>query len=134
MKLIRFGSSAVAVGLMMVACGESGPNDNRCDVALAFTVTPGLTPVFNWSPACTVAQVRVVKEAEGADPEAEVWAAVSNGNTITGPVTYGAAPAGTTETKVEETLVIGDAYRLVLAVRNPDTGVLLVGGLYSFTP
>jgi hypothetical protein len=49
-------------------------------------------------------------------------------------VTYGAAPAGTTETKVEETLVIGDAYRLVLAVRNPDTGVLLVGGLYSFTP
>ena len=134
MRLIRFGSSAVAAGLMLVACGESGPDDNRCDVALNFQVTPGLNPVFAWSPACTVAQVRVVKEAEGDDPEVEVWSVVASGNTITGPVTYGAAPAGTTETTPEAVLTLGDAYRLVVAVRNPETGVLLVGGLYPFTP
>jgi hypothetical protein len=134
MKLTRFGGSAVAAGLMLLACGESGPNDNRCDVALTFQVTPGSTPVFSWSPACTVAQLRVVKEAEGDDPEVEVWSVVASGNTIAGPVTYGVAPAGSTETTPEVLLTIGDAYRLVVAVRNPETGVLLVGGLYPFTP
>lgn len=134
MKLIRFGSSAVLAGLVMLACGESGPEDNRCDVALNFQVTPGFTPIFSWSPACTVAQVRVVKEADGDDPETEVWSVISSGNTIASPVTYGAAPVGTTETTPEATLVIGKAYRLVVAVRNPETGVLLVGGLFPFVP
>ena len=134
MKLIRFGSSAVVAGMLMMACGESGPDDNRCDVALNFQVTPGLTPVFSWSPVCTVAQLRVVKEAEGEVPETEVWSVVANGNVITGPVTYGVAPAGTTETKPEELITLGDAYRLVVSVRNPETGVLLVGGLFPFTP
>ena len=134
MKLTRFGGSAVAAGLMLLACGESGPDDNRCDVALNFQVTPGLTPVFSWSPACTVAQVRVVKEAEGDDPEIEAWSVVASGNTIAGPVTYGVAPAGSTETTPEANITLGDAYRLVVAVRNPETGVLLVGGLYPFTP
>lgn len=134
MKLTRFGGSAVLAGLMMLACGESGPDDNRCDVALNFQVTSGLTPVFSWTPACTVAQLRVVKEAEGDDPEIEVWSVVSNGNTIAGPVTYGVPPAGSTETTPEAFLTIGDAYRLVVSVRNPETGVLLVGGLFPFTP
>ena len=134
MKLSRFGGSAVVAGLMLLACGENGPDDNRCDVALNFQVTPGLTPVFSWSPACTVAQVRVVKEAEGDDPEMEVWSVVAGGNTIAGPVTYGAPPAGSTETTPEAILTLGDAYRLVVAVRSPETGVLLVGGLFPFTP
>jgi hypothetical protein len=133
MKLIGFGSSALAA-VLISACGSSGPNDNRCDEALNIQVTTGLTPTFSWTPTCTVAQVRVVREVEGDDPEIEVWSVIAGGNTVAGPVTYGVPPAGTTETTPDAVLVLGKSYRLVIAVRNPDTGVLLVGGLMQFVP
>lgn len=121
-------------GILAVGCSSSGPNDGRCEEALSFQISAGLTPTFGWAPDCTVAQVRVIRLADQQAPEAEVWSVLAAENVVAGPVSYGAPPAGTTETTPDVPLVAGKTYRLVLAVRNPDTGVLLVGGLFEFTP
>ena len=76
----------------------------------------------------------MIRLADQQAPEAEVWSVLGAENVVAAPVSYGVVPAGTTETTPETPLVAGKTYRLVVAVRNPETGVLLVGGLFEFTP
>lgn len=134
MKQIRLTGLALA-GLLAAACGSSEPNDGRCtdEDALAFQVSDGFTPAFNWTPACTVAHLRVTRLADEDDPELEVWAVQSSGNTFAGPVTYGTVPSGATEITPKQLLEPGKSYILVVAYRDHDSGQLFVAGQVEFT-
>lgn len=109
---------------------SSDPDDGRCQEQLTFSITAGITPTFSWAPECGVAQLRVTRDED----DAEIWAFVASSNSVTGPVTYGQAPAGTTVTNPHETLTFDDAYTVRVAVLDPDTGLLIVAGTAGFTP
>lgn len=134
MKQMRLAGLALA-GILAAACGSSEPNDDRCtdDDVLAFQVSDGFTPTFTWTPACTVAHLRVTRLADADDPELEVWAVLSSGNTFTGPVTYGTAPSGATEITPKQLLSPGKSYVMVVSYRDHDSGELFVAGQVEFT-
>lgn len=134
MKQIRLAGLALA-GILAAACGSSGPNDSSCtgEDPLAFQVSDGFTPTFSWTPACTVAQLRVTRLAGGGDPELEVWAVLSSTNSFTGPVTYGTVPAGAAEITPNQLLQPGKSYVMVVSYREHDSGLLFVAGQANFT-
>lgn len=131
MKRVRLTGLMLVAGVVAAGCsGSSGPNDNRCEEALAFQVTATTTPTFSWSPACTVAQVRVANTWN----DGEMWSVIASGNSILGPVGYGTVPTGATQTHAPELLIADSTYRLVVAILDPETSALLVAGSINFTP
>lgn len=112
----------LAVALGFAACGDdsSGPNLETCQPetgAVTATVTAGQSVVFDWEPECAVAMLLV--EEDGSDmwaisTDEETWTDPGSANLIHPPVTYGALPAGATETEEPLLLVAGTPYELVL--------------------
>ena len=129
MKRLALGGTAVLVALL--ACSDTNdPDDGRCEEAVTITATPGTTPTISWTPACTVAQLRV---AEVADDD-EMWGIFTSENTITGGVVYGETPTGATATRAPLQLTTGVEYRVILSIHDPESGQLLVAATASFTP
>lgn len=131
MTHVKLAGLMLVAGAVAAGCsGSNGPDDNRCEEALAFQITPTTTPTFAWSPACTIAQVRVANTWN----DGEMWSVVGNGNSIPGPVGYGTVPSGATQTHAPELLLADSTYRLVVAILDPETSELLVAGSVNFTP
>ena len=113
-----------------VACSSDGPDDGRCEEALTFDVSSGINPTISWTPDCSVAQLRIIRNSD----QSEVWAFVATSNAVVPAVTYGQTPVAATETTPPETLVIDATYTVRIAVLDPDSGLLLVAGSTEFTP
>ncbi|HEX6644592.1 MAG TPA: hypothetical protein VF037_07940 [Gemmatimonadales bacterium] len=112
------------------ACGSEEPEDGRCTEDLAFTITPGINPTFAWTPNCTIAQLRVIRNST----DEEVWSFVASSNSVSPAVTYGQVPIGADETHENEVLLFGQEYTVRVAVLDPDEGLLLVAGDATFVP
>ena len=120
--------------LALTACGDStGTAGGGCDEPVTMTIGSGTTPSFDWSPACTVAQVTVTEI--GASPDKELkWAVLADQNVIRPPVRYGTTPAGALQIHAPEALSAGKSYLVGLAVQDATTGELEVQVQLQFTP
>jgi hypothetical protein len=113
---------AVAVlSLMLLIAGPgcSGPPDiSECHGQIQMSVTPGLTPVFNWAPECMIGYLVVEDRGDGAG----YWNVSSppGQNIIAPPVTFRVVPDGATEDGPSFPLVQGGAYRVVAFLVDQD--------------
>ena len=119
---MRRCSHAAAIMLTALAawsCGSdaTGPDDVGCRIDRT-TVFVGDGAIFDWSPGCAVAVLRVEDEMG-----AEMWAAYSpehasgspeRANRIVPRVSYGYTPGGAGSPKLPVALVPGRNYKLTL--------------------
>jgi hypothetical protein len=128
------------MALAVASCGDSvGPGGNGCDVLSAVTIGSGTTPTFDWSPACNIAQLTITDETE-TDPDKKLkWSIIADQNVIRPIVTYGVAPANTTQTQAPGILIGSGSgtpahtYSLTMSVVQQD-GTYFVVALQNFTP
>jgi hypothetical protein len=106
-----------------------------CGAPVSVTVSAGLAPTFDWSPACRVSMLQV-SEADTEFPVWTVFAAPLDERGIAPAVTYGSLPVGAFRFNPEPlapALEDGTTYVLVLTVVG-----LLIGehevGRQEFTP
>ena len=95
----------------------TGPEDDACEINTT-TVYVSTGVMFDWSPGCAVAVLRVQDEAGGDmwvlySPEIEVGT-TQRSNRIIPRVTYGIVPAGTGSPRTPVPLVAGGNYKLTL--------------------
>ena len=92
-RYMAIGSVIVAA---FVGC-EDEPTAARalslCTAPVAVTVSAGLTPTFDWSPACRVTLLQVRREADDA-PVWSLFADPLDERAIAPGVRYGEAPPG----------------------------------------
>lgn len=131
---MKRGYRVAGLSLMLAAafaCGSDGPDDDSCgDEALSFAVTPAFNPTISWAPNCGIAHFRVNRNVED---NPEIWSFVASANTVLPPVVFGQTPLGATETKAPDFLITGQVYTVTVAVRDPETGLLVVVGTTEFT-
>jgi hypothetical protein len=129
------------LALAVVSCGDStSQNGGGCDSPISsVNIGPGTTPTFDWSPACTVAQVTVTDLTETDANQTLKWSVTADQNIIRPPVTYGVAPANTLQTHAPDPLVgsinqvPGHTYLLTLSAIQSD-GTYFVVVNQNFTP
>lgn len=123
MKTRAFTRCAWALSIGLLACGDAtGPEDELTPCtddtgSVAVSVTSGLTPTFDWSPACGVAMILVEEDGGdvwGASTDQETWGNPASANMIHPPVTYGAALSGATTFEDAAPLLSGHTYEVVL--------------------
>jgi hypothetical protein len=101
-----------------------------CEDDVAITVGTGVTPRFEWSPACRV----TVLEVQNTETNTSAWTVLGfSPGGIVPPVTYGTAPPRAINLPDEETLETGTSYILVLSVIDILAGEYEVGRR-EFTP
>lgn len=124
------------LALALASCGDSsGPSGGGCDEQLlTVTITPSTSPTISWSPDCTLAEVAVVQLSEPVDTLKTKWQVQSEGNVIRSPVSYGAAPAGTSVLIPPKLLLLGTQYVVRMSSRDAVSGQLFVQAQESFTP
>ena len=126
-----------AVFAALIGCDDE-PTAPRalpaCSTPVTPTVSAGLTPTFDWSPACRVSLLRV-READTDAPVWSVFADPPDGRGIAPAVTYGSAPAGAFQPNREPApaLATGTSYVLILTVIALPVGEFEVGRR-EFTP
>jgi hypothetical protein len=97
-------STILALTILMApltACGgeATGPAGECTDDtrAVSVAVSTGSQPVFDWDPACSIAQLNIEEGGGlkwGIHTDASVWNDPVQANLIVPPVTYGVVPAG----------------------------------------
>lgn len=131
---MKRGYRVAGLSLMLaaaLACGSDDPDDGRCgEESLNFAVTPGINPTISWTPSCSIAQLRVIRNSD----DTEVWSFVAPSNAVLPSVAYGQAPLGTTETTEAAVLLFDQGYTVRVAVLDPDSDLLIVVGSAEFTP
>jgi hypothetical protein len=133
--------AVLPLALAVASCGDStSQNGGGCDSPIStVNITSGTTPAFDWSPACTVAQLTVTDVTETDPNKTLKWNVTSEQNSIRPPVTYGVAPANAIETHGPDPLVgsintlPGHTYILTLSAIQED-GTYLVIVNTSFAP
>jgi hypothetical protein len=124
----------IPMALAVAACGDSsGPSGGGCDEPVTMTIGSGTTPTFDWSPACTVAQVTVT-EIGAEPPDDLMWAVLADQNVIKPPVQYGSTPSGAVQIHAPAVLTKGKSYLVGLAVHDQTSGELVVQVQQQFTP
>jgi hypothetical protein len=114
----------LVAGLMMAAFIACDEEPTRPAVLLACTepldvrVSAGLTPTFDWTPACRVDMIEV--RSAGNVPMWTVMAGLAPGGAIGPGVRYGSVPAGTLE--IEPASALEATYVLTLRVFGFPTG------------
>jgi hypothetical protein len=79
-----------------------------CTGDVSITVSSGLTPTFNWSPACGAMTLDV---QEGIGAASTRWAISGNSATLLRPgIRYGTVPSGATEPVASQALETGHTY------------------------
>ncbi|HET9603452.1 MAG TPA: hypothetical protein VFO96_04130 [Gemmatimonadales bacterium] len=140
MKNLR-SLALLPLALAVASCGDStSQNGGGCDSPISsVTISSGTTPTFEWSPACTVAQL-VVTDITETDPDKKLkWSVTADQNIIRPVVTYGVAPANTIQTHGPDPLVgpintlPGHNYVLTLSAIQGD-GTYFVVVNWNFTP
>ena len=121
--MLRRASLPMSVGLILsvLGCGDpAGPDQEACTDqtgTVSVTVTAGLTPSFNWSPACKVAVLLIEEDASdmwGISSDEATWANPAAANVIGPPIAYGSSHSGTTASQAPLPLVSGHTYEVVL--------------------
>ena len=124
----------------LVGCGDNPTEPTvpaLCEegATVAITVGPGVTPRFEWSPACRVTFLEV--QTTETNPSAWTVFAGPFGPPgaigIVPPVTYGTVPPGAIDFADAESLETGTTYVLVLSVIDILAGEYEVGRR-EFTP
>jgi len=108
-------AGSLVVGFTLWACsGDDPPGPSiitECTGPVTATVSSGSSPVFSWTPTCSLFFLLVEPQGSGAD----LWSIISDStNAIPPPVTYGVVPGGATELDAPQTLVPGTAYDVYL--------------------
>ena len=120
----------------LVGCGDEGPSEPvfaLCDRTVTLTVGTGVTPRFEWSPACRVTMLAVRNTVTNTSAWTVIAGPFSPGG-IAPPVIYGTAPPGAVGLgPEEEALEPGTAYVVVLSVIELSVGEQEVGRR-QFTP
>jgi hypothetical protein len=140
MKNLRL-LAVLPMALAVASCGDStSQNGGGCDSPISsVNISSGTTPTFDWTPACTVAQVTVTDLTETDQNKTLKWSITAVQNIIRPTVTYGVVPANTIQTHGPDPLVgpinqiPGHTYLLDLAALQED-GTYLVVVRQSFTP
>lgn len=110
--------SAVALSLALTAtsCSDdeemTGTELPECDSSVTISVTPGTSPIFTWTPECTVFSLGV----ELTNTDEDQWVIVSDAgdNTIEPGVEYGQVPPGASQAAEARILMSGEAYTVVV--------------------
>lgn len=125
----------LALALAIAACGDSaGPSGGGCDGPVTMTISSGSQPTFDWSPACTIAQV-VVTDFDETDPDSVVkWQVLAEQNVIRPPVAYGVTPSNAVQGVEPRLLKAGRHYFVGLSVIDQLTGELVVQVQQQFVP
>jgi hypothetical protein len=113
---------ALAALLSLVGCSDdpSQPEPVVCDpelTSVTANVSSGLSPVFDWDPACPVALVLVEEQAHDkwwVMSDETTWDDPATANVIWPPVTFGVAPEGLIEIPQTEPLEPNTTYELIL--------------------
>mgnify|MGYP001826205554 CR=1 FL=1 len=114
--------AALAALLFLGGCSDdpAQPDPVVCDpelTSVTANVSGGLSPVFDWDPACPVAMVLVEEQAHdkwGLMTDEAGWDDPATANIIEPPVTYGVVPDGLIELPNPEALEPGVTYELIL--------------------
>lgn len=135
----RFPAALLAgLAVAVLACDDgSGPGDGACEGVTPLAIDgAGSPPTINWSPACGVAQVEVVRldnDAGGPDIDTNVWQVQMATNSINPVVQYGVVPVGATEFVPAVTLVSGRQYRVAIHVYDATSGDYFLQASATFT-
>ena len=109
------------------------PTPGLCEEQVSLTIGTGVTPRFDWSPACRVTML----EVENTETSTSAWTVLAGPFSPGGlapPVTYGTAPSGAIVLGTDdEPLETGRTYVLVLRVVDILAGEYEVGRR-EFTP
>lgn len=108
------------------------PTQAPCSSNIAITVSSGTTPLFTWTPPCSVNRLRVdevnpVVGASGTD-----WEVSSPSGQFGSPVRYGTPPDGAAVGVAPASLKTGASYRVT--VFRAGAEIVLFSGSTTFTP
>jgi hypothetical protein len=142
-RLLCFGFG-FAIVLAATGCGDAGgPGQvDACSAGTELTVSPGLTPVFSWSPDCVALTLYVMTSEGPQGPGSNniVWAIQvppDNGgevaNRIRSGVVYGQTPQTAAELVTAVPLKSGVAYTVFLEVSLGGASAQVVAS-HVFTP
>jgi hypothetical protein len=132
----RYMALGSVIAAAFVACKDE-PTAARglplCTAPVAVTVSAGLTPTLNWSPACRVSTLRVRHAADGS-PVWSLFADPLDERAIAPGVRYGDVPPGVFgPLQPAPPLEAGTSYVLILTAIAIPIGELEVGR-EEFTP
>lgn len=138
-------SIALLLAVSLVACGDSTGSSfpTGCKTSnVQITVSPGLTPRFEWTPDCAVWDLSVYR-TDGVYPNGtprrnKVWETFTLfRNELSPPLIYGVHPPGAEAPYGQGPalpLEAGGSYEVVLSVTSNDLTPSRVAGRESFSP
>lgn len=112
-------------------CVRAGRSSSLKDRSWSLGKCRAWAPSISWEPECSVHRLIVTT----SDFSTEVWelvATVPNG--LRTPIQFGVVPQSADEVTEAQTLQGGTTYRIVLTVKNEESGNEQNAGTVTFTP